>query len=103
MEDILCPFCGEPWDGDLIHEIRSESFNKQMRAFKRYGCGAWNDSEDFTLGALAAKEQCTNEPIIKKADLALLRDVTDFAGNDLDELIGLTAEFEYMVKEGKRI
>ena len=51
--DIRCPFCGEPWEHDSLHDMpegpyktpydrqanRNPGYERASAAFRRYGCG----------------------------------------------------------------
>lgn len=52
--DIRCPFCGEPWDHDSLHDMppgsaykssydrvtdRNPGYERASAAFQTYGCG----------------------------------------------------------------
>lgn len=49
--DVRCPFCGEPWDQDSLHDMPASTpyhgdYARASADFRRYGCGffdhAWN-------------------------------------------------------------
>lgn len=90
--DIRCPWCGEPWDHDSLHDMpagspfktpydrvanRNPGYERASAAFREYGCGFFDHAWD---GKPLAR--CKNARPSEAAELA--RIVYDAVGHDMD-------------------
>jgi len=81
MVDILCRYCGEPWDLAELHDMpaadwEARPFLQASRRFVILGCTAWDLEDD--------PDPCAREPLYSRAQLEGLVLVLEQAGGDLE-------------------
>lgn len=91
--DIPCPFCGEPWDQDALHEmpgvtlgmhasdVYDSCYREAVRQFRTYGCPVFQERG-------RRLEVCTRANL---GDMALVHVLWETLGEDID---ALSAEYE---------
>jgi len=83
--DLLCRFCGEPWDHGSLHDMPNEDYDvrpykEANQRFRDLGCAAWDQDDN--------PEPCSNDPLYSPAQLEGLKIVQEALGDDLDAYAG---------------
>lgn len=74
--DILCPYCGEPWDHDELHgDEFGRTYQHMWKNFKLLGCNAWDKP-----GASA----CSHARVVSKDKLLAIQEALDIAAHPDD-------------------
>jgi hypothetical protein len=81
--DIVCKWCGEPWDADELH-VEHIPHPSAVLLFKRLGCGAF----DAIMGQKPRDEckQCATAPIYPPEHMELLQVAAEMSGDDVESM-----------------